>query len=232
MRCFSLTCDAPTHYYDDQLVPLLRRMCNLKELTLIFGIKRLNCNDFLDGKRLYNHFMMHLPQLQKFRFSIITLLFQTEKPIHLTSNDDVQRTFTRNIFGHVGSYVNHLPKASQSMCHVYSMPFAFDLFTRLNQSFTGGTFHRVRKLWVTLFRPSEQDFLKKIEERFPSLETLYIFGVQLGDHKRKPTTTTSSRITFPRLTYLNLQFSYLDNIKQVLADEFIYLPRLREFHGE
>jgi hypothetical protein len=78
----------------------------------------------------------------------------------------------------------------------------------------------------------EQEFLKKIEEGFPNLETLYILGAKLGDDQEKPITITSSRIIFPRLIYLNLEFAYLDNIEQVLSDDFIYLPRLREVHVE
>ena len=231
LKYFSLTCHALTPHYDNLLVPLVRRMSNLESLSLFIGITRLHTDGFIDGKRLDNDFIMPLSQLRKFRFSIHSSLFWLERPVNPTSNDDVQRSFPRHIFGNVGSYVDHLGWA-QSTCHVYSLPYSFDLLMRLNPAFSGGTFERVRTLFVFGLKPLEQEFFKKIEESFPHLEALSLFSYTPRIIKQNSSTAHSSRLTFSRLNYLNLRCAHMDYVEQVLSDELTCLPSLRELHVE
>ena len=150
---------------------------------------------------------------------------------HQLTNDDVQQTFSRQIFGNVGSYVDHLNSA-QSTCHVYSLPYSFELFMRLNPTFSGGRFDRVRRLFVSGMKPLAQEFFKKIEDSFPHLEALHLFSCTPRKNEQNSNTANLPRISFPRLNYLNLRSAHMDYVEQVLSDELTCLPCLRELYVE
>ena len=206
-------------------------MCNLEELALLIQITRERRNDFIDGKHLENDFLSHLPQLREFRFSIHTSLFYREAFIDQPSNVDVQRSFSRNIFKCVGSYVDHYPARIHSTCHVYSLPFAFDAFTRGSQSFPGGTFSRVRMVRIVEYEPLEYGFMVKIAKSFPYLSLLVLSNsgspLDQGKHER---TADMPVIIFPHLKSLNFDISHTDNLGQFLSDAFTSLPSLRELN--
>ncbi|CAF3514006.1 unnamed protein product [Rotaria socialis] len=65
LKCFSLTYNS-IEAYDAQVIPLLRRMSHLKELILYLSIE--NRVVFVDGTRLYNEILIHMPQLRTFTF--------------------------------------------------------------------------------------------------------------------------------------------------------------------
>ncbi|CAF4894037.1 unnamed protein product [Rotaria socialis] len=81
LKCFSLTSMKDTFHYEDQIVPLLCRMINLKELTLFVSV---------------------LP-------SINTTVVNEDKNIkvHLPSNEDIQRSFIGKGYKQVSSYVHY-----------------------------------------------------------------------------------------------------------------------------
>ncbi|CAM4986087.1 unnamed protein product [Rotaria socialis] len=84
LKCFSLTPMKDTFHYEDQIVPLLCRMINLKELTLFVSV---------------------LP-------SINTTVVNEDKNIkvHLPSNEDIQRSFIGKGYKQVSSYVHYRRK--------------------------------------------------------------------------------------------------------------------------
>ena len=207
-------------------------MGNLEELTLLIGIEKLNCDDFVDGNHLDKDFMMHLSQLRKFRFSIHTYLFRSTEPVNLISNDDVQRSFRRSIFGPVGSYVEHPREDHYSSCHVYSLPFTFDVFMRLNRSFTAGIFNGVRTLCIVDWTLFDHDFCRKIADSFPQLERLCISNSTSQSETRKLNTNigTLPVVSFMRLTYLHFGFSHMDYVEHLLSDCLTSLPCLRQLH--
>ncbi|CAF4083013.1 unnamed protein product, partial [Rotaria magnacalcarata] len=61
LKCFSLTYEHLTDEYDNQVVPLLHRMCNLEDLTLYIQIKERN--RLVDGIQLENNILLHLSKL-------------------------------------------------------------------------------------------------------------------------------------------------------------------------
>ncbi|CAF3863420.1 unnamed protein product [Rotaria sp. Silwood1] len=64
-----------TYGYNILIVPLLRRMRNLEELTL-----RLIISDrsrFIDGTQLHNDILIHMRQLHKFIFYIMIRITKT-----------------------------------------------------------------------------------------------------------------------------------------------------------
>ncbi|CAF1139914.1 unnamed protein product [Rotaria sordida] len=58
LKCFSLTIYDLSYGYDTQIVPLVRRMRNLEELTLYLCIK--NRTRFVDGTQLHNDILIYM----------------------------------------------------------------------------------------------------------------------------------------------------------------------------
>ncbi|CAF3532252.1 unnamed protein product [Rotaria socialis] len=65
LKCFSLTYNS-IEAYGAHVIPLLRRMSHLKGLILYLSIE--NRVVFVDGTRLYNEILIHMPQLRTFTF--------------------------------------------------------------------------------------------------------------------------------------------------------------------
>ncbi|CAF4794882.1 unnamed protein product, partial [Rotaria magnacalcarata] len=74
-KCFLLTCDF-IDAYDAQIVPLLRHMSYLEELTVYLSIE--NRDTFVDGTHLYKENLIHMPQLHSFVFYIRTDIDTTD----------------------------------------------------------------------------------------------------------------------------------------------------------
>ncbi|CAF1482210.1 unnamed protein product [Rotaria sordida] len=100
LKHFSLTSFDDTIYYDKLIIPLLCRMINLEELILFLSIIRFN-STFIDGIQLYDQFLIYIPRLNKFTFSIITVVVNNN--IHLSSHKDIQHSFIGRRYGQVGS---------------------------------------------------------------------------------------------------------------------------------
>ena len=74
-----------TFYYDEQIVPLLRRMSDLEDLTLFLPIRRQD-STFMDGNQLYNDVLSSMTRLQKFSFSIQTQLINQDIGMFLSTS--------------------------------------------------------------------------------------------------------------------------------------------------
>ncbi|CAF1301761.1 unnamed protein product [Rotaria sordida] len=96
LKHFSLTSFDDTIHYDKLIIPLLCRMINLEELILFLSIIRFN-STFIDGIQLYDQFLIYMPRLNKFTFSIITVVVNNN--IHLSSHKDIQHSFIGKRYG-------------------------------------------------------------------------------------------------------------------------------------
>ncbi len=67
-------------------------MINLEELKLYLLIKIFDSN-YIDGIQLYDQLLFHMTKLNKFTFSIQTLVYKCKTEINLSSNEDIQRSF-------------------------------------------------------------------------------------------------------------------------------------------
>ncbi|CAF4456696.1 unnamed protein product, partial [Rotaria sp. Silwood2] len=148
LKCFSLSSVEYTRRYDDEIIPLLRRMINLEELTLLLPVLRFD-STYIDGIHLHDQILIYMPQLNKFTFSINTLVVNMNAKIDLPSHEDIQRSFIEKKYGQVGSYVDNVSTKIEGSCHVYSLPFQFEYFLHLNNCFQGGMFDKVLYLFMT-----------------------------------------------------------------------------------
>ncbi|CAF4167645.1 unnamed protein product, partial [Rotaria sordida] len=119
LKCYSLTISYNITYdYAPLVVPLLRHMTHLEKLTLYLHTCASHSfsndpilfvddtNPFIDGTRLHNGFLIHMPQLHIFNFYISTEnLISPSHP--RKSNDDILRTFTNTIYGQTACIINY-----------------------------------------------------------------------------------------------------------------------------
>ena len=82
MKCFPFAIEWHTYFYDKQIVPVLRRMLNLEELTLYVSVIRTELT-YIDGDQLYEEILNYLQRLNKFIFNINTKIINKRIGIDL-----------------------------------------------------------------------------------------------------------------------------------------------------
>ncbi|CAF2114504.1 unnamed protein product [Rotaria magnacalcarata] len=221
LKYFSLSSSCYTYCYNNRIVPLLRRMSNIEELTLFLSILR-NESTYIVGTQLYNDFLVYMPRLNKFTFSIHTQINNNDIDIDLPSANDILNSFTKIGYRQVDLYANDKLTNSTGYCHVYSLPYHFDNFMFMTNRFPGGIFNTVRLLVMLDVHPFENDLFKIISQNFPLLQRLSI-------DNREPQKTkqhSSTIITFPHLYKLDVRKAHIDYAVEFLFDKNISLPRL------
>lgn len=198
-------------------------MTNLQELTLFLFV----CRDrfpYIDGVELRNDILLPLTQLSKLQFSIHTEVTNFWGRLRLPWNEDVQRTFRGHPYGQVGSSVRRLERRFAGISHVYSLPYAFDEFPTLDNSFQGGLFEHVRSLTMKDEHPFEHEFFQLVSRSFVQITELCIHNTH-PQTKRKP---TSIVVHFPCLTRLDLRGAHFDYDRQFLSDRMTNVPGLTD----
>ena len=114
--------DSITYYYDEQIVPLLRRLSNLEELTLFFSAFRWN-STFIDGKQLHNDVLSYLTKLQKFSFSIYTQLLNNDTNETSIEYSDLRNSFIKLGYGHIDAFAHVDFVHNRASAHIYSLPY-------------------------------------------------------------------------------------------------------------
>jgi hypothetical protein len=210
-----------TFHYDNQIVPLLRRMSNLEELKLFLSVSRSN-STFIDGKQLHDNVLSLMTRLQKLSFSIHTQLFNKDIEITLPSSNDLRNSFFELGYKHIDAfgdvtYVNHRAGA-----HIYSLPYQFKKFHLLTSAFHGGQFEQVRKLIMFDRRPFKHGLFRIIARDFPFLQQLCIYNLK----EQQVEDRSDEYIIFDHLSELDVVDSHIDYAEEFLSNENITLPRL------
>ncbi|CAF1354120.1 unnamed protein product [Rotaria magnacalcarata] len=227
LKCFSLTYESLTNEYDNQVAPLLHRMCNLQDLTLYIQIDKRN--RLVDGIQLENDILIHLSKLETFTFYICTCT-SANHPVTL-SNDDIQRTFSNVKFGQVGCSMNYVNE-SDITYHVFSLPFKFDRIRFIGNSFTNTIFKDVTFLCVFDWIPFEHEFFVRLARCFPLLKTLIIVNC-----KAQSTDSAKSKhdnngpfevVQYLHLTSLEFGRTHIDYVEQMLNESKTRLPCLTQ----
>ncbi|CAF3900127.1 unnamed protein product [Rotaria sordida] len=124
LKHFSLTSYPHIFLYDNLIIPLLRRMINLEELILFLSIIRSNKN-YIDSNELYDSILIYMPRLNKFIFNIHTNVDKKNVEIDFSSNEDIQRSFSRKEYGPVASHIESFTRENERRCYYYSLPYEF-----------------------------------------------------------------------------------------------------------
>ncbi len=228
MKCFSLITEYVTYEYDTQIVPLLRRMCNLEELTLHIPI--FNRSTFVDGTQLEEEIVIHMPRLRTFIFYISTDT-HVDPSIPCLSNDDIQRTFINGACQQVGCIVDYFTDV-QAISHVFSLPFAFNRLNVIGNNLPHIIFNNVTFLWICDTVPFKQEFFVRIARSFPLLKSLCFtnFKSQLSDSNELESANNGSYsvVEYPHMTTLDIMYAHIDYVEQLLHESKTHLPRLVE----
>ena len=217
-------CRRIVHGYNNQVVSLLRRMSHLEKLTLYLRIRHKST--FINGSHLNNDILMNMPQLHSFTFYIST---DTYNGNHLyVSNHDVQQTFTNKGYQQASCIVNYFPNA-RAICHIFSLPFAFDHLECIANRFPTIVFNRVTFLRVYDFVPFEHEFFIRIATAFPLLKCFNVMnlmpqvwnvnGIQSNDNQ------SYSIVAYSHLISLDLRFVCIDYIEEFLLETKTHLLR-------
>jgi hypothetical protein len=196
-------------------------MINLEELKLYLSVMRVD-SAYIDGIQLYDQFLIYMTQLNTFTFNIQTTISSENDTVELQSNEDIQRSFIGRYYQQVESYVLTDPMKTEGICHIYSLPFDFEHFIHLGNTFQGCMFHKVRYLKMGDNRPFEYNLFQIISQDFSFLQFLYIEN----SRPRKNKKNSSTLITFPCLIFLDLQDAHIDYAELFLLKKNIRLPRL------
>ena len=148
-------------------------MINLEELRLYLSVGRFD-SPYISGIELYDHFLIYMTQLNKFTFNIQSNVDCENVTIELPSNEDIQRSFIGRGYQNVASYVYTDSFSDEGECRIYSLPYDFEYFVDLDNSFQGGMFHKVRLLKMSEAMPFEHKLFELISQGFSFLEFLYI----------------------------------------------------------
>ncbi|CAF0827637.1 unnamed protein product [Adineta steineri] len=214
----------PTRLYDPVIVPLLSRMINLEKLKLCLRVVRLNSN-YIDGNQLYDQFLCSMPKLKRFTFDIKTTVQNQNADIELSSHEQIQRSFVGKFPQQVFAYVNSNSTKLVGECHFYSLPYDFEYLFNVNNSLQGDRFVKVQQLRMMDSIDSidfTYELFQRVAQNFPFLKYLCIMNMC----EMKSKSSGSVLLTFPYLTYLDLDIAHNDYIVLFILQNHAYLPRL------
>ncbi|CAF1303127.1 unnamed protein product [Rotaria magnacalcarata] len=229
LKCFSLTYEHLTDEYDNQVVPLLHRMCNLEDLTLYIQIKERN--RLVDGIQLENNILLHLSKLEKFAFYICTVT-SANHPSNFLSNDDIRRTFSNAKFGPIGCNMNYINECNIRY-HVFSLPFLFNHIGYIGNNFTNTVFKNVTVIGLFDGIPFEHEFFVRLARCFPFLKSLIIMNDKAQSTDFAISEHDNANGLFEVAQYLqftSIDFSctHIDYVEEMLNESKTRLPSLRQ----
>ncbi|CAF4622888.1 unnamed protein product [Rotaria sp. Silwood2] len=226
LKCFYLQSGCFNGTYYGHVLSLLHRMSNIEALNLHLTID--NQTTFIDGKHIYNEFIVHMSRLRTFNFYFCTFIL-LNKSVNNLSKDDILQTFPNIIYQQVDCMFDY--RYNDIKYHLFSLPFMFDYLPFIDNVFPSIIFDHVIRLLVDDETPFEHEFFMRIACSFPLLKILSIYN-------RLPQLTISNKlisndnqlcstiIKYPYLTSLDLQFAHEDYIEQFLNDQKTYLRHL------
>jgi hypothetical protein len=196
-------------------------MINLEELKLHLTVFRPN-RRYIDGVQLSDQVLNHLPRLQKFSFYIRTEVTHKESNLPLQTKEAIQSSFSGRDYQRVASFVHNDANNTDGKCQIFSLPYDFGYFLRLDNSFQGGPFCKVRFLTMDDEHPFEDALFRVISQDMPLLEHLEISN----HHPQKDKQCSSTILAFPHLKHLDLQCAHDDYAELFLLKTNTCLLRL------
>ncbi|CAF3738452.1 unnamed protein product [Rotaria sp. Silwood1] len=116
------------------------------------------------------------------------------------------------------------------ICLVFSLPFTFNYFDYIGNTFPNIIFNDVRSLQVQDQVPFEHEFFIRIASSFPILEQLSVVNLVPQSKIRTKFNYDNNQlypiVKYPYLVSLSLYIAHNDYIEQFLNDKKTYLPSL------
>ena len=230
MKCFSFKYYCETDKYNQKILPLLRRMSYLEQLTLYFRIN--NRIGFIDSTELDNDILAYMPQLHSFNFYISTRGAAVDL-FRYVPNEETRKTVT--ILGHqrMISFSNY-DGIQTGVHHSFSLPFAFDRLEGVGNTIPDTVFRYVTYLLVEDVIPFEHEFFVRIARCFPSLVSFRVVSMERQSFNMNTDLSANSQsyavAQYPHLTSLNLFLANDDYIDEFLNEQKTSVPCLTELN--
>jgi hypothetical protein len=201
-------------------------MVYLKHLTLNFTA--VDQSRFIDGNHINNEIVSHMPQLNTFKFHIVTV-GRTVDMEYEQSCDDIKYTFINWKRSEVKCYVDYFSN-NIGKCHIYTCPYNFSYIDGVSNSFRGALFKNVTKMKLYDKRPFEYDFFEWISKACLYLRHLIIVNSTPQQHRCSNDATSRQHILptihYSHLICLILILGHIDYVDQFLHDEKTCIPNL------
>ncbi|CAF1007740.1 unnamed protein product [Adineta ricciae] len=228
LHCFSLICYNDTTGFQNLVVPLLRRMSYLKELTIYIQI----CHTFLfvSGHYLDNEILNRMFQLQIFKFYFASQTNTHDLSIRL-SNEDIEKTFTNKGQRHMTSMVDYIDSMGM-ISRVFSIPFQFTRLRDITNNLPTTVYDSVTHLKLSDEKPFNYEFFYRLARIFPSVRSLCIWNLLSPFSTYREYCSKDehwcSMIEYSQLISLDISFTHIHYVEQFLNETKVCLPRLTE----
>ena len=197
-------------------------MSHLESLTLYLSIK--DQDTFIDGTRLQDEILVHMPQLNSFVFYISSCI-NSVGLVHHLSSEDIQRTLANLRQQNVTSIVHHLDP-EEMICSIFSIPFVFDRLEDIGNHFPDIIFSHVTYLRVQDIVPFDHEFFIRVARAFPLLRTFRVFNPRSQSSSNFDNNQSFEIARYPHLIYLDLWCADIDYIDQFLNEKKTCVPSL------
>ncbi len=228
MKCFSLKSYSLTNQYDDQILPLLRRMPFLEKLTLYLRIE--NRDIFIDKTHLENEIYVYMPRLHSFTFYICACGNRADLFRYVPSQD-IQRTVTYVRHQRMANIINYISSCT-AIGSIFSLPFAFDRLEDIGNIFPDTVFNYVTYLLVQDVVPFNHEFFIRVARAFPLLNNFRVINIESQSACDLNISSDGSQsysiAEYPYLTSLDLRITAADYVEQFLNERKTYVPCLTE----
>ncbi|CAF1426971.1 unnamed protein product, partial [Rotaria sp. Silwood1] len=228
LKCFSLICYDSTQGYDNLILPLLRRMSYLEELTLYLHI--LGGSTFISGTHLDNEILSHMPRLHTFSFYFASENAIADPDIHI-SNSDIEQTFTTIEHRQMACLIDYY-SCRKLICRVFSLPFKFDRLENITNNIPNIVFNSVNHLKLRDKYPFKHEFFIRLARGFPFLKSLSIDTILAPNWRsheyHRYHIDWCSIVEYPHLISLNIDSANSYYAEHFLNETKTHLPRLTE----
>ncbi|CAF3934677.1 unnamed protein product, partial [Rotaria sp. Silwood1] len=228
LKCFSLICYNGTRLYRKQVLPLLRRMSYLEELTLYIHI--LDGPKFISGTRIDNEILRHMSRLHMFTF-YMACEKDIGNPTIRISKSDIERTFTNIEHRSVACMIDYFDSINM-ISRVFSLPFKFDRLEHIGNNIPNIQFNFVSYLTLWDLKPYKHKFFVQLARAFPILKYLLIWNMEPPFFRRHEShlydTDWCSIVEFPHLISLEIDYVSTYYVEHFLNETKTHLPRLTE----
>ncbi|CAF1473202.1 unnamed protein product [Rotaria sordida] len=228
LKCFSLICYDSTEGYNNLILPLLRRMSYLEELTLYLHI--LGGSTFISGTHLDNEILSQMPRLRTFSFYFASENAIVDPAIHI-SNSDIERTFTNIKHRQMACLIDDY-SCMKLVCRVFSLPFKFDRLENITNNIPNIVFNSVSHLKLRDKYPFKHEFFIRVARGFPFLKSLSIDTVLAPNWRsheyHRYHIDWCSIIEYPHLISLDVYSANSYYAEHFLNETKTHLPRLTE----
>ena len=190
---------------------------------------------YIDGSRLNDDILIHMPRLKRLDFNITTFNSRRKHTLPIpVMVDGIEHVFYD---GRSHPFIRYydLFRSGRGECQIYSIPYLLTTFEDISNKFPGGSFPLVRKISVSeMYDSFEHDFFLRISCSFPFVTSLSIYNRIPQKNKRldqlDPVDRRLSPVQFTHLTHLtHLTMSHIsiDYLEYFLIDINVQMPRLR-----